>query len=245
MNDFYKDRVRWDGLKGICKSCCPKYKRKGAREKKDIHKHIDNVECKRCIHCLQFKPLADYGKKSMRWDNLAANCRACYRQNRIKNGYKYVSMNMKPRKKKVQTRSVTNRKKKQNAANTRKRLQNPIHKLVAGMRVRMNAALKNNRKSDHTKVLVGAPMQVVKKWIEEQFLPGMTWDNHTLYGWHIDHKIPIAAWDLSDPMHQQMAFWYKNLQPMWAKQNLQKGHRYTEQDKQEYIQTFLKERLIY
>ena len=77
----------------------------------------------------------------------------------------------------------------------------------------MNAALKNNTKSDHTKVLVGAPMHIVKQWIEDQFLPGMTWDNHTLHGWHIDHKIPIAAWNLSDPMHQQMVFGIKIYNP--------------------------------
>lgn len=53
------------------------------------------------------------------------------------------------------------------------------------------------------------------------FSDGMSWDN---YGeWHIDHIIPCAAFDLSNPTEQKQCFHYTNLQPLWAYENKSKG----------------------
>ena len=41
--------------------------------------------------------------------------------------------------------------------------------------------------------------------------------------WHIDHKIPCASFDLRKVSEQKKCFNYKNLQPMWAIDNLRKG----------------------
>ena len=49
----------------------------------------------------------------------------------------------------------------------------------------------------------------------------MDWDNASK--WHIDHIIPISAFDLADPLEQRMAFHYTNVQPMWAAANLRKS----------------------
>ena len=67
-------------------------------------------------------------------------------------------------------------------------------------------------------------MPFVKKWIESQFVDGMSWDNHG--EWHIDHIRPCASFDLTDPEQQKECFNYKNLQPLWAKDNLSKGDRF-------------------
>ena len=51
----------------------------------------------------------------------------------------------------------------------------------------------------------------------------MTWNNHGngKGKWHIDHKIPLAsAKDKEELMH---LFNYKNLQPLWAKDNISKS----------------------
>ena len=51
----------------------------------------------------------------------------------------------------------------------------------------------------------------------------MNWENYGV--WHIDHIIPCARFDLSDPGQQKICFHYTNLQPMWGEDNLKKGAR--------------------
>ena len=76
-------------------------------------------------------------------------------------------------------------------------------------------------KSATTLELIGSSVPFVRKWIESQFVDGMSWDNHG--EWHIDHIRPCASFDLSDPEQQKECFNYKNLQPLWAEDNLRKG----------------------
>ncbi len=49
----------------------------------------------------------------------------------------------------------------------------------------------------------------------------MSWDNHTKYGWHIDHIIPLASAKTEEELKSLCH--YTNLQPLWAKENLSKG----------------------
>ena len=44
--------------------------------------------------------------------------------------------------------------------------------------------------------------------------------------WHVDHRRPIASFDLSKPQHLRMCFHYSNLCPLWAEDNLQKNAKY-------------------
>ncbi len=53
----------------------------------------------------------------------------------------------------------------------------------------------------------------------------MTWENHGRHGWHIDHIIPCAAFDLTDPEQQKKCFHYTNYQPLYTLENLKKGDR--------------------
>jgi hypothetical protein len=69
---------------------------------------------------------------------------------------------------------------------------------------------------------VGIEPKELKIWIENQFVDGMSWDN---YGkaWHIDHKIPIS---LAKTLEEfKILAHYKNLQPLWALENVKKGSK--------------------
>jgi hypothetical protein len=103
-------------------------------------------------------------------------------------------------------------------------LKNNIYfKLVFCLRRRLNIALKNNQKSGHTLELLGCSIKKLKKHLESQFKEGMTWDNYSFYGWHVDHIIPCAKFDLSKESEQKKCFNYTNLQPLWMQENLKKG----------------------
>jgi hypothetical protein len=98
-------------------------------------------------------------------------------------------------------------------------------RLALDIRRRINTALKYNYKSSSTEVLLGATIAEVKIHLEKQFKPGMSWDNHTHRGWHIDHIVPVSSFDLSRDEEQKKAFHYTNLQPLFAIDNLKKSNR--------------------
>jgi hypothetical protein len=96
-------------------------------------------------------------------------------------------------------------------------------KLIVAMRVRGALRKASAAKNARTLEFVGCSVAELRHWLEGKFLPGMDWGNYGINGWHIDHIIPLAKFDLSDPDQQAAAFHYTNLQPLWAKDNLRKG----------------------
>ena len=74
--------------------------------------------------------------------------------------------------------------------------------------------------------LVGCPVGFLRSYIEGKFERGMTWEN---YGeWHVDHIRPCASFDLSDKEQVLQCFNWRNLQPMWASENISKGANYAQ-----------------
>ena len=98
-------------------------------------------------------------------------------------------------------------------------------KLRLALSKRVLAAVKfaKTKKAFKTQELIGCSIKTMRKHLEEQFKEGMTWQNHGRYGWHIDHIRPLEKFDLSDPKQQLIAFNYKNCQPLWWRENLEKG----------------------
>jgi len=99
----------------------------------------------------------------------------------------------------------------------------PVFALKMNQRTRVRAILKKN-KCAQTHELLGCSFQELKIHLENQFVDGMSWEN--MGEWHIDHIIPLVSFDLSIPENQKIAFNYKNLQPLWAIDNLKKGAKY-------------------
>ena len=106
------------------------------------------------------------------------------------------------------------------------------YKILLNLRCRLSCVIKNNSKSASTKELLGCTVEFLKKHLEMQFQDNMTWDNYGtgfngrgMKEWHIDHIRPCASFYLIKEDEQQKCFHYSNLQPLWAKENLEKGSK--------------------
>lgn len=82
---------------------------------------------------------------------------------------------------------------------------------------------KGAKKAQSAETLLGCTIAFARKHIEQQFAPGMTWHNREL--WHIDHYIPCGAFNLTDEYQQRLCNNWRNLRPLWEKDNLLKGSK--------------------
>ena len=104
----------------------------------------------------------------------------------------------------------------------KKKLTDPNKKLKHYLRCRIGDFLRGENKSNESSLnLLGCSIEECWKYLESKFQSGMTRKNYGL--WHVDHIKPCSSFDLTDPEQQKICFHYKNLQPLWAEDNLKKG----------------------
>jgi len=112
----------------------------------------------------------------------------------------------------------------------KQRKENPVFMLRHNLRKRVRNAIKCGKAGSAVKDL-GCSVGELKQRFEARFRPHpktgemMTWDNYGYYGWHMDHIVPLAAFDLTDREQFLKACHYTNLQPLWAEENMKKGDR--------------------
>jgi len=181
---------------------------------------------KTCRKCKQDKPAEDFNKTR-------TECKECqkeyqkgwYQQNAEKKkeyDKAYYEQNREERKEQQKAYRKQNRDKRR-IYKRNKHKTDLNFKLSQNLRTRVRAALNGKCKSKNTLKLLGCSVDFLKKHIESQFEPGMSWENYGFDGWHVDHIVPCVSFDLSAPEQQQKCFNYTNLQPLWAKDNLSKN----------------------
>ena len=187
-----------------------------------------------CSKCRRELPLSSFTAIKSKSDGLSLYCKECSsnynkewrkknhdRNNETQKRYqqKVLGKHQKEYKKKNHEAYVLNRRKYR--AEKRK---NFSFRIEESLRNRVRLTLKGVVKSDHTLSLLGCSIEEFRKHIESQFQEGMTWENYGKGhdGWHLDHIIPIAYFDLSDPEQQKLCWNYRNFQPLWAEDNLKK-----------------------
>ncbi len=113
---------------------------------------------------------------------------------------------------------------KKNEYTKKQRQINFNFKLKSNCRTRLYQALKGKVKSARTMELIGCSIEELWNHLESKFKPFMRKEN---YGklWQVDHIIPCASFDLSDPEQQKKCFHYTNLQPLWTLDNMRKGNK--------------------
>ncbi len=103
----------------------------------------------------------------------------------------------------------------------KKKYADPFYRLERNLRIRLTQTVSSKRKCATTEALLGCSMESFRIYIESKFEPGMTWGN---YGsvWQLDHIMPCAIFDFSNPEHQKRCFHFSNIQPLFSKDNLLK-----------------------
>lgn len=102
-------------------------------------------------------------------------------------------------------------------------------RITKNLRGRLADAMKSKgaMKSKRTLALIGCTALELMRHLESLFVEGMTWEN---YGnkegnWVMDHILPCASFDLTNPAEQKKCFHFANIQPLWLEENAQKGDR--------------------
>jgi hypothetical protein len=96
----------------------------------------------------------------------------------------------------------------------------PVYRLKTQLRNAVSRAVKRGWKKNVPSVeLLGCDVATLRRVLELQFEPGMTWGNYGKFGWQVDHIRPLASFDFSNPHEVQVAMHYSNLQPMWWREN--------------------------
>jgi hypothetical protein len=208
---------------------------------------------KKCPKCHTRKLVDKFGKCSKNKDGLSSWCKKCkcksnkkhyknnpeYYKNYSKIYYKTNKIKVAPRHNKRYQKLVAedpeyNKKKYEKQKDYQKeylynyervkRLEDENFRLAKALRSRLNAFIKGS-KSKTTEKLIGCTQEEFHVYIESLFKPGMTWQNHGVNGWVIDHYWPVSEFDLTDAQQVLACFNFRNLQPLWYEENKTKGRK--------------------
>ena len=96
-------------------------------------------------------------------------------------------------------------------------------RLCATIRGRLHSFLKRKTetKTKGFNEYIGCTPNELKKYLEKQFEQGMSWKNHSISGWHIDHIIPLCSAKTMSDLYALCH--YSNLQPLWSTDNQSKS----------------------
>jgi len=179
---------------------------------------------KTCGTCKTEKSLSEFYKdprKAGRYVYQCKSCRAIYSRGHQGEYYrknkKHILARQRRYKKTPSGRATQ-------AKYSRNRLAKDLQfKLAHYIRKRISDAIRRNRKAGSAVRDLGCSIIELKVYLENLFQENMTWDN---WGeWHMDHIIPLSAFDLTDKEQFIKACHYTNLQPLWKADNLNKGSK--------------------
>lgn len=190
------------------------------------------VDTKECRNCKVTKHFHEFGKRRSGVYGLRPRCKECEkeasRQYREQNPEKVRASLRRYRQKTpvAKLRDIRNR-------STAKSMQKPEIRLKSLLRKHLHQVLKHKgiRRQESALELVGCSVGKLRRHLEAQFAPGMTWDNRGVLRadktnvWHVDHIVPLDAFDLRKKGERKRAFHYTNLRPLWGAENIRKSNK--------------------
>jgi len=229
---------KYGGRRGKCKPCQTEHEQRSKGTWDEYQKeqayreelHLLQKEGKRrCRMCSEVKSLDDFPNDSSKkvFYNKKSYCKKCAYE--VWRKPRDQTLEAK-RKKSIQDKKYRSKLEVIERLNERsmERYYNDVeYRLRMVIRNRINKHLKrtNQKKLDSYIDHLGCTTEQLIEHIESQFKPGMTWENHSQFGWHLDHIKPLCSFNLEDSEQFKEACHYTNLQPLWWKENLSKNGR--------------------
>ncbi len=184
--------------------------------------HGPRVLLKLCSKCNLLKPLCMYDINA--FDGVDSQCSDC-----ISIANRSQTDKNTERQREWRDKNRPHIRNYMNEYHKKRRKEDPCFKMDSYFRSQFRNALKTKEK--HTKEIVektlGYTIKEFVSHIENQWEPGMDWSNHSLTGWHIDHKIPVSSlpYDSTEHPNFQKCWALENLQPLWAQDNFTKSNK--------------------
>lgn len=208
LDEFYRDKRTKNGHLFCCKACGKEQNKKWRSENPEKVRETKrrwkdkNLEKERRWWAENPEKARGYARK-WRAKN-AENIRKAEKRWRAENHERF--------------KEICRRAKKKYLSTPKRKL----HKTISGG---VYKSLNGSKAGRSWEGLVGYTVNDLKKRLERLFQPGMSWDN---YGqWHVDHIIPMSAFNFktSSDTDFKKCWALKNLQPMWAKDNIKKSNK--------------------
>ena len=252
LDDYYsKGKTTFDGKDSMCKECFNDRKtaRKNGVElsRADEHKTVNGIEKKHCGGCSTWKPLDQYYLCKSRRDGLSGLCKPCFLASKAKyresdRGKETEKIYKEEHVEEIAVRSakryLENKEelnKQSNIYHKKRYKEDPMYRLRILQSSYINKTLRAHKqtKPARTMELVGCSREQLQCHLERQFDEFMTWSNQGR--WHIDHRIPVSAFDMDNVVERKAAWHYLNLQPMWGNENIRKSNKCDLDAKAAYI----------
>jgi hypothetical protein len=204
LENYNKNKSKKDGLDIYCKSCVIEKSKKYRTLKSKIV--LSSQNNKICTICTLEKPKSEFCKMKSQSDGLNYWCKSCTKEKtKSRDWYK---------------NQYSSKKKKWNQQKYNLDLN---YKLKSNLRCRINSILQKQKtyKNNNTLKYLGCSLEFYKQYLEQQFQPDMTWENHGIL-WEIDHIKPCASFNLVLEENIYKCFNYINTQPLYKSHNRSK-----------------------
>lgn len=188
------------GREKTCHNCL--YKRRGYIS---IKEKFNDGE-KRCTKCKAIKSYKEFSKNKVGRFGLNSSCRECKKE------YELTPERIKKRK-------------EYKKRHHQKFKDNPEYKLRNALHTRLRKIITEKRNTPMTIEYLGCDIKTFIKHIEKQFMGGMNWNNYGKDGWELDHILPCNSFDMTNKAEVKTCFNYRNIRPLWFKDNNYKRAR--------------------
>lgn len=169
-------------------------------------------DLKLCSTCKAIKPITEFHKRKANKDGLYSLCKKC--------------VLAKPVNRETNKIWIENNRGAVRRYDKKRRLERIKNDPLFSIKERIRISIVNTirgvfRKNSSTFKMLGYSVVELKTHLEDNFMPGMSWENRPL--WHIDHKRPLASFNIKTEADVIEAWSLSNLQPLWSSDNIKKS----------------------